>query len=219
LTAGPLPAWIIYSLNVVFGVAEVFSMKRSATVAWVGAAVMTLALVFSVARAADGSKKSVDELAKECYWGEPDTWIEHSKFLGQSAPALDLTDWHGTPVKADDIKNKIVVIDFWATWCPPCKAAVPHNNELAKKYADKGVLVVGACGGEGQDKMNAVAAETKMEYPTGKAGEQTTKAWGLQSYPHYVIVDRKGKIRALGIRPDAVERVVQALLDEDSPAH
>jgi thiol-disulfide isomerase/thioredoxin len=186
-------------------------MKR-AHVGW-SLSFVVLSLVVGVVWAAEGGKKA-EEIAKEGYWGKEDTWADHSKLLGQAAPALNLSDWHGTPVMAADIKGKIVVVDFWATWCGPCKAAVPHNNELAKKYADKGVVVVGACGGGQEERMNAVVDETKMEYPTGKATNETTKAWGVKWWPHYVVVDRKGTIRAVGIQPDFVEKVIEALMAE-----
>jgi thiol-disulfide isomerase/thioredoxin len=161
--------------------------------------------------AAEGGK--VEQLAKEGHW-DADGWAAHSKLLGKPAPNLAMSDWRGTPVKAADMKGKIVVVDFWATWCGPCKAGVPHNNEVARKYAPKGVLVIGACGGEQEDKMNEVAQETKMEYPTAKTTPASTTAWGVQWWPHYVVVDRKGVIRAAGLKPDYVEKVVEALIEE-----
>jgi hypothetical protein len=88
------------------------------------------------------------------------------------------------------------------------------NNEVARKYADKGVLVIGACGGEQEEKMNEVAEQTRMEYPTAKTTAASAQAWGVQWWPHYVVVDRKGMIRAAGIKPDYVEKIVEALVEE-----
>jgi thiol-disulfide isomerase/thioredoxin len=158
--------------------------------------------------------ESADEIARKAYWGNEEDREQHFKMLGKAAPELALTEWRGKAVTAAEMKGKIVVVDFWATWCPPCKRAVPHHNEIAKKYADRGVLMVGACGGGQEERMNAFADETKMEYPTGKASEAVAKAWGMVSPPHYVIVDRKGIVRAVGIRPEAIEKVVEALLEE-----
>jgi hypothetical protein len=66
--------------------------------------------------------------------------------------------------------------------------------------------------------MNAFAEETKMAYPTGKVSAETAAAWGMQSPPHYVIVDRKGNVRAVSIRPEAIEAIVDALLEEQPAA-
>jgi thiol-disulfide isomerase/thioredoxin len=166
------------------------------------------------AAAATAPTKTVEQLAREGYGGEDDTWAKHSKLLGHPAPPLPLTDWRGAPVTDDDRRGKIVIVDFWATWCGPCIANVPHNNELARKFRDKGVLVVGACGGGEEEKMKDVADATQMEYPTGKASEATTAAWGVEWWPHYVIVDRKGNVRAIGLDPDYLERILERLLAE-----
>jgi thiol-disulfide isomerase/thioredoxin len=179
-------------------------------------ALLGLVLVAALAgwRVYQARHPRVEQLARAGYVGKDDTWADHAKLLGRPAPPLDLTDWRGQPVTPDAMRGRIVVVDFWATWCEPCLAAVPHNNAVAQKYRDKGVLLVGACGGGEEDKMKAVADEVKMEYPTGKASEQTTTAWGVQWWPHYAIVDRRGNVRALGIDGDYVERIVDALLKE-----
>jgi thiol-disulfide isomerase/thioredoxin len=164
----------------------------------------------------DADGKSVEELAKEGYWGKESNWKKHEKLMGKPMPKLELSDWVDEKKKVEpaDMKGKIVVVDFWATWCGPCLASIPHNNKVAKGYADKGVLLVGACGGGGEENMPEVAKERKIEYPVAKASEETTKAWAVQWWPTYVIVDRKGVIRAIGIKPDYVEKVLDALLKE-----
>lgn len=197
-----------------------------------GCALLALGLVvligvFTPTRAADDDKDKADgggnddvaALAKEGYWGEKDTWAVHEPMLGKPMPELELSDWVDEKKKltADDMKGKIVVVDYWATWCGPCIRAIPHNNEVSKEYADKGVVLVGACGGGGEEKMGAVAKKHDIQYPVAKVSPESTKAWNVRWWPTYAVVDRKGNVRAIGIKPDYVEKVVEALLKEQPP--
>lgn len=176
----------------------------------VRAAVLVLTLASGLA--AQGPA-SVEGLAKQGHW-MPDRWPAHAPLIGKAAPELGLSGWLNGEVRPDQMKGKIVIVDFWATWCGPCKRAVPHNNEMVRKYASRGVLLIGACGGGGEENMGAVAQATGLTYPTARATKATTEAWRVQWWPTYAVIDRKGTLRALGLRPDAVEPVVNALLLE-----
>src|SRR5262245_45304727 len=79
---------------------------------------------------------------------------------GKTAPPLTVTNWiNSKPLKLADLKGKVVVLEFWGTWCTTCLSLVPHHNELAKKYADKGLVFIGVCDRKGSEKMPQVAKE------------------------------------------------------------
>lgn len=138
--------------------------------------------------------------------------------VGKPAPALQVADWINGEVKPEDTKGKVVVVDIWATWCGPCIRSIPHNNEMYAKYKEKGLVIIGVCSSSrGQEKLAAVAAaeKTKINYPVCKdPGDKTSKAFNLGFYPTYIVIDRKGVVRAAGVRPNKVEEIVLKLLDE-----
>jgi thiol-disulfide isomerase/thioredoxin len=169
-------------------------------------------LIPSLGAAAENPK--VATLAKEGHWLESG-WAVHSPMLGKPAPGLELAGWLNGEVKPAAMTGKIVVVDFWATWCGPCRASVPHNNQLAKKYSGKGVLLIGACGsGRGEEKMEDVARATGLAYSTARVAKASTADWNVRWWPTYAVIDRRGTLRAIGLKPDYVEQVVEALLAE-----
>ena len=90
---------------------------------------------------------------------------------GKPAPKLALKDWiNSKPLTLKDLKGKIIVLDFWATWCGPCLAAIPHTNEMMENYADKGVVFIGVCAQRGAEKM---ADTVKQGLPASWPGECT----------------------------------------------
>lgn len=138
---------------------------------------------------------------------------------GKPAPKLSVKDWHGEPFDFETMKGKVVVIDFWGTWCPPLCRALPKNVALAKKYRDDGLMIIGIHDSRrGWNKVPAMAKRLGLNYPLGKDDRRKSeKAWHVPFWPTYGVIDRKGILRAAGLAPEYIEQVVIKLLAEDSP--
>ncbi|HEX4265001.1 MAG TPA: TlpA disulfide reductase family protein [Verrucomicrobiae bacterium] len=157
------------------------------------------------------------EFPDDWTWDDkPDQRASHAALEGKPMPALSVTGWINGEVKPEDMKGKVVIVDFYATWCGPCMAAIPHNNEMLEKYKDKGLVIVGVCTNQrGQEKMADVVTTKGIKYPTARDPDLASqKAWAVHYYPTYAVIDRKGIVRAIGLQPDHVEAVVKKLLAE-----
>jgi thiol-disulfide isomerase/thioredoxin len=102
----------------------------------------------------------------------------------------------GPPLKLSDYRGRVVVLDFWATWCEPCRAEIPHFVDLQNKYADQGFQILGVAMDDSPDPVPAFVKQFKMNYPVvmgnAKIGEQYGGVLGL---PIAFLIDRQGQIR------------------------
>jgi len=113
-------------------------------------------------------------------------------------------DADGKKVRLSAFKGKVIILDFWATWCVPCKEEIPSFIELQKKYGAKGLQVVGLSVDDSQDMAKKYVDQMKMNYPVllAEGKEDILRAYDpIYSIPVSVIIDRKGRIvtRHLGI--------------------
>ena len=137
--------------------------------------------------------------------------------VGQPAPAISATDWLNTPpLSLGKLRGKIVVVEFWATWCPPCRKSIPHLVELHKTYREKGVVLIGLTD-ETKTKVEPFAAEMGMTYAVG-CGSRSKSAYGVRGIPHAFVVDVAGKVVWRGHpASDGFETAIQEQLRTNPP--
>ena len=133
------------------------------------------------------------------------------------APVWELTDLAGKTVRWADFKDKVVVLDFWATWCPPCRAEIPDFIALQKKYSAQGLVVIGVSVDQASLKTVKLFAEKNgINYPVLLADNKIVDSFcGIVGLPTTFIIDRNGNIvkQHLGFTPPAtIENEVKALL-------
>jgi peroxiredoxin len=122
------------------------------------------------------------------------------------APGFTLTDINGKSVSLSDFRGKVVILDFWATWCPPCKQEIPDFISLQKEYGPRGLQVVGIALDE-PGKVQTFARQNGMNYPVLLGTQDiASKYGGIRGIPTTFVIDKTGKLvnKFEGYRPRSV---------------
>jgi cytochrome c biogenesis protein CcmG/thiol:disulfide interchange protein DsbE len=140
------------------------------------------------------------------------------------APDFELQNVRGGTVKLSDQRGKVVLLDFWATWCGPCRAGIPHLNDLYGAYNKQGFEIIGVSVDQGRAKLTGAdvvknfTKGTPIVYPLVMADPTTVRAYGgIRSIPTAFLIDRDGKVRAkwVGLQGKEVMRAeIEKLLAE-----
>ena len=112
-----------------------------------------------------------------------------------SNPEFSLKDLNGAAVDSANYKGKVVLVDFWATWCVPCREEIPHFVEWQKQYGEQGLQVVGLSMDDTMSPVRTYVAEHAMQYPVAMADDKTIAAFGgVLGLPVNVLIGRDGKV-------------------------
>ena len=144
---------------------------------------------------------------------------EERSMIGMEAPDFTLSDPSGKAVHLRDLRGKVVVVDFWATWCGPCRALMPHIQKMHEQLAGKGLTILGLDVGE---DAATVAKFAKAQSYTFRllldAEPEVTSRYFVQAYPTTYVIDRAGRIafRDMGAgKPEDLQAAVEKALSID----
>ncbi|NTV49136.1 MAG: TlpA family protein disulfide reductase [Geobacteraceae bacterium] len=117
---------------------------------------------------------------------------------GQTTPNFKVTSTAGQTISQENYRGHVLVIDFFATWCLPCRQSIPHLVEMNRKYGKQGLEILGLSMDEdGERAVKAFADEFRVNYPLALARDSVTVEFGVRSIPVMYLIDKKGKIEKI----------------------
>lgn len=135
---------------------------------------------------------------------------------GEQAPVFSAKKLDGKTLRLADLRGKIVIMDFWATWCGPCIKEIPNIKKLYEKYKSKGLEIIGISLDTDRKALEDYIEKEKLLYPQlfdGKGWETgLTKTYGVWAVPSTFLIDKKGIIRAVNLRGEELEKEVKKLI-------
>ncbi len=160
----------------------------------------------------------VDTLVASLKQQEAAQKLNESLAVGAVFPPFEVKDLDGKSLSLTSQKGKVTLVDFWATWCPPCVAELPAVLAVYKKYHDKGFNIVGISLDKDKDVLLGFLKENEMTWPQyfdGLGwGNTLAKQYGINSIPATYLVGADGKILATDLRGPALEKAVAAAIGE-----
>ena len=127
---------------------------------------------------------------------------------GQPAPGFTVRLLDGSTLTLSDLRGRVVVINFWATWCPPCEDELPALQAVGEAYGPRGVVVVGIAFQDEETDVREMMTRFGIAYPVGMdVGERISSDYGITGVPETFIVDPEGRVASLHIGPVSAEQL------------
>jgi len=149
-----------------------------------------------------------------------------SATVGNTAPALDVPELDGKAFDLSALHGKVVIVNFWATWCPPCREEMPALDAFYRRYHSQGLEMIGVSADRPHDRSNVIKVMQSYTYPAAMLDDASVNDFGTpSSLPMTVVVDSNGVVRAT-LTPDqfkvtekSLADAVLPLLPQNSAAH
>jgi len=170
---------------------------------------------FPETKAGQGADQMLEALQKQ----EETKKVQRSLVEGSKFPDFDEKDVTGKPISVANYKGKVVLIDFWATWCGPCVAELPNVLKAYEKHHSKGFEIIGISLDQDQTKLTTFTKQKNMtwqQFFDGKGwGNKLAAKYGVNSIPATYLLDGDGKIIAKNLRGDDLEQAVAKALTKN----
>jgi thiol-disulfide isomerase/thioredoxin len=149
-----------------------------------------------------------------------DNAIKKIEIMGKPPTAFSVKDLAGNDLSPEKLKGKVVLIDFWATWCPPCVAEMPNVIETYKKLHDQGFEIIGISLDKEREKLDEFLKENQMPWPQFFDGQgwknEIAVLYGVQSIPATYLIDRNGNVARMDVSGEELRKAVEELLAKKS---
>jgi len=134
---------------------------------------------------------------------------------GDDAPDFSAKDISGRTIKLSSFKGKILLLDFWATWCPPCRVEIPHLLGIHRKFRDKEFVLISVSLDRDLQAARQFVKDKEMDWVhiiDWEAGRAIANLYQVEYIPSTFVINRKGKIEARQLRGDELKDTIGALL-------
>lgn len=151
--------------------------------------------------------------------GPPANGQQAANVSAEPAPDVELKTTDGKPLKLSDLRGQVVLLNFWATWCVPCRSEIPSLNEMQRDLAGRGFKVLGVSTSDSAELVREYQKDVKQDYTVALGDDGTANKYAVGVLPTTFVIDREGRIRhkEIGEKTRAYfESLVKPLLDEQA---
>jgi thiol-disulfide isomerase/thioredoxin len=135
---------------------------------------------------------------------------------GDTSTVFEAQALDGTPISLTNLRGRVVVLDFWATWCGPCRNMIPHERELVQRMAGKPFTFIGISADEDAAKLKAFASKMEMTWPQihDGPGGPLQQSYSIEYFPSIFVLDGNGLIRYRDLRGAELDKAIDVLMKE-----